>query len=110
MNRKDAAGRKQGYWRKTDKSGMTLYEGNFRNDVPYGEFRYYYPTGQLKAVSQISDSGTRSLTVAYFINGKKMAEGLFINEKRDSLWSLATLRTDYTMIYTQSSIGRKIRF
>ncbi|MDR3048040.1 MAG: hypothetical protein LBU51_10635, partial [Bacteroidales bacterium] len=38
----DAQGRKQGYWKKYQDK-MLLYEGEFKNDVPMGIFKYYYP-------------------------------------------------------------------
>lgn len=86
INRMDNRNRKQGFWKKTDKNGKKIYEGQFRDDIPYGEFRYYYPEGKLKAISKFYDNGIQSFTITYFNNGFKMAEGRFINEKRDSLW------------------------
>jgi antitoxin component YwqK of YwqJK toxin-antitoxin module len=86
LNRTGADGKKQGYWCKTDSAGKKIYEGQFRDGVPYGTFRYYYPSGKLKAVSVMSGNGKRSKTVTYFPNGKKMAEGLYVNEQKDSLW------------------------
>jgi antitoxin component YwqK of YwqJK toxin-antitoxin module len=86
LNRTDLQGKKQGFWCKTDTAGKKIYEGRFRDGIPYGTFRYYYPGGQLKAISIISDNGKKSRTVTYFPNGKKMAEGLYIDEARDSLW------------------------
>jgi antitoxin component YwqK of YwqJK toxin-antitoxin module len=86
LNKSDAAGKKQGYWIKKDKEGKKIYEGHFNHDIPIGQFKYYYPGGELKAVSFISDSGNRSQTTAYFKNGQKMAQGVYIKEKRDSTW------------------------
>jgi len=86
INKTDTVGKKQGFWRKLDKNGKKIYEGRFDHDVPVGEFRYYYPGGELKAVSIMSDNGRRSKTISYYRNGRKMAEGIFIDEKKDSLW------------------------
>jgi antitoxin component YwqK of YwqJK toxin-antitoxin module len=86
INKLDTEGRKQGYWCKKDKDGNKIYEGQFLHDSPYGEFKYFYPEGQLKAISLLSENGSHSRTTTYFNNGRKMAEGSYINEKRDSLW------------------------
>ena len=86
VNRKDASGRKQGYWTKSDSAGKKIYEGHFRNDLPSGTFKYYYPNGTVKAVSVFSGDGKSTTTTTYFSSGKKNAEGAFVNEKREGLW------------------------
>jgi antitoxin component YwqK of YwqJK toxin-antitoxin module len=86
INRVNPAGQKTGYWIKKDSTGRKIYEGHFRDGMPQGTFRYYYPTGNLKAVSTFSRDGKRSTTTTYFASGKKMAEGIYLDEKRDSLW------------------------
>ncbi|NCA75944.1 MAG: toxin-antitoxin system YwqK family antitoxin [Alphaproteobacteria bacterium] len=86
LNRTDAGGLKQGYWRKIDSAGMTIYTGRFIDGKPAGEFRYYYPGGKLKAVSMFSDNGKRSSTVSYYKNGLKMASGCYLTEKKDGIW------------------------
>jgi len=86
VNITDRNGRKQGYWRKSDSAGRLVYEGRFRDGVPCGEFRYYYPGGNIRTVSMISGQGNRAVTVSYFPNGRKMAAGNYINEKKDSTW------------------------
>jgi len=86
INKKDSVGKKHGFWRKSDSSGKKIYEGHFNHDIPVGEFMYYYPGGELKAVSLMSDNGKRSKTISYYRNRRKMAEGIFIDEKKDSLW------------------------
>lgn len=86
INNVDAGGKKQGYWIKKDQEGKKIYEGQFIHDIPYGTFKYFYTEGELKAISLLSDGGKRSWTTTYFKNGKKMAEGLYISEKKDSTW------------------------
>lgn len=86
INQTDGNGKKQGYWIKKDKEGKKIYEGQFRHDIPFGEFKYYYPAGGLKAVSKLSDNGKCSYTTTYFQNGRKMAEGKYIDQKKDSTW------------------------
>ena len=86
INITDASGKKQGFWRKMDKEGKKIYEGHFRDDRPVGEFKYFYPEGNLKAISIILEDGNRTRTTTYFKNGRKMAEGEYVNEKKEGLW------------------------
>ncbi len=86
VNIKDGKGRRQGYWRKLDSAGHKVYEGRFKDGLPDGEFRYYYPDGKLKTVSMVSNQGKRAVTTSYFRNGRKMAAGNYLNEKKDSTW------------------------
>ena len=86
VNRNDAMGRKQGKWMKVDKDGHKLYDGQFKDGIPDGEFRYYYADGKLKAISVLSDDGKTARTVSYASNGRKIAEGNYRNEKKDSTW------------------------
>ncbi len=86
LNQTDPHGRKHGSWIKRDSAGNKIYEGQFDHGVPYGEFRYFYPNGAKKTVSNISQQGKRARTVSWFPNGKLMAKGNYLNEKRDSIW------------------------
>ena len=86
INRISEKGLKEGYWRKLDTAGKKIYEGRFSNGMPAGTFQYYYPTGKVKAVSVFSKDGRMARTTTYFPSGKKMAEGNYIDEKRDSIW------------------------
>ena len=87
INQKDEQGRKQGVWKKKNVSGRIIYEGGFLDDKPFGEFKYYYNDGGLKAVSKFQKNGSISYTVFYHPNGKIMADGKFIDEKKDSIWN-----------------------
>ncbi len=86
LNVTDKTGRKQGVWRKKNSAGQLVYEGHFKDGLPLGEFRYYYPDGKLKTVSVISNQGKRAVTTSWFPNGKKMATGIYRDEKKDSTW------------------------
>lgn len=86
LNRTDASGMKQGYWIKKTPDGKKIYEGRFRDGHPVGEFRYFYETGVTKAVSRFSDDGRTANSVMYFTNGGKMAEGTYVDEKREGVW------------------------
>ena len=86
INRTDASGRRQGKWSRFDKEGHTLYEGQFCDGVPCGVFTYYYANGKTKTVSVMSENGKMARTVSFAANGRKIAEGNFQSEKKDSIW------------------------
>jgi len=86
MNMINSRGNKHGFWRKVDSAGKVIYEGRFKDGIPFGEFRYYYNDGKLKTVSIVSGNGKRAVTVSYFRNGMKMAAGNYLDEKKDSTW------------------------
>jgi antitoxin component YwqK of YwqJK toxin-antitoxin module len=87
MNQIDDMGRKQGKWRKTYMNGVIKYEGQFKNDRPYGEFKYYYEDAKLQATTRFSDDGIIAHTNSYHENGQPMADGKYINQLRDSTWN-----------------------
>ncbi|MGB0165725.1 MAG: toxin-antitoxin system YwqK family antitoxin [Luteibaculum sp.] len=86
INQIDDLGRKQGEWSKTYKNGVAKYEGSFKDDVPVGTFKYYYPNGKLKTELSYR-SADKSYAVHYYTNGKKQSEGLYIEQKKDSTWT-----------------------
>jgi antitoxin component YwqK of YwqJK toxin-antitoxin module len=87
INQTDDQGRKQGRWIKTAPDGILIYEGQFVDDKPVGEFKRYYEDGSLQA-----EMNYRSADVAYaklYYPGKElvmMAEGKYINQEKDSVW------------------------
>jgi antitoxin component YwqK of YwqJK toxin-antitoxin module len=85
-NRMDAQGKKQGKWIKKDDKGRKVYEGEFKNDQPIGEFKYYYDDGDIKTISIFSNQGSVSRSKHYFPGNILMAEGNYLNQKRDSVW------------------------
>lgn len=86
LNRTDSKGLRQGAWIKLDKEGRKVYEGQFVDGIPCGVFRYYYPDGKLKTVASLSENGRVSRTITYSANGRKIAEGKYVDEKKDSTW------------------------
>ncbi len=84
-NKIDNKGLKQGKWRKWDKN-ILKYEGQFLNDKPFGEFRYYYPDKKLKTIVDYSKNGELSKAITYYPEGKKMSDGTYWKQKKDSTW------------------------
>ena len=86
QNRKDAHGLRQGQWTGTYSNGALRYKGTFKNGKPVGTFFYYYPTGLLKAKMRYADNGHIARVITYHLNGKPLAQGKFIDKKKDSTW------------------------
>ncbi len=87
-NKKDAKGLKQGAWVKFDANTKAkLYEGSFVNDKPNGLFKYYFPSGKIKAITTYSNEGQKARALLFDEKGNKIAEGIYINEKKDSIWN-----------------------
>ena len=83
----DAAGKKQGYWKKKDeKTNKLIYEGLFKDDKPQGLFKYYNFNDSIKAKMIFVQDGKFAYSTLYHLNGKKMAIGKYIGEKKDSIW------------------------
>ncbi|MBU2018218.1 MAG: hypothetical protein KJ941_01120 [Bacteroidetes bacterium] len=86
INKTDSKGLKQGPWEKFyPKSTVLEYKGNFKNNLPIGEFTYFYPSTKVKAVIKHSEEG-RSVAYFYHENGEIMTYGIYRNYKKDSLW------------------------
>ncbi len=85
INVTDKNGKKQGVWKKYEQ-GKLLYEGQFKDDVPCGTFKYYYDNGKLKSVTEFLQGVHKVRTVIYYENGKKASEGAYIDQQKDGLW------------------------
>jgi antitoxin component YwqK of YwqJK toxin-antitoxin module len=86
QNKKDSKGRKQGVWEKYYPDGKTmLYTGQFKDDQPVGEFKYYFESGKIKSIVQ-HETSERSYAWFYFENEQLMSEGQYMNQKKDSVW------------------------
>ncbi len=79
--------KKQGYVRKKDATGNhLLYEGEFKEGVPVGKFRYYYPNDSLRAIMNFKQNGKVAYAKLFHPTGKRMGEGKYIGETKDSAW------------------------
>ncbi len=85
-NKVDKNGFKQGKWVKMWNNGMVKYKGTFKDNKPTGEFKYFYPSGKLKSVMTFLNDGNKAHNISYHENGKKMAEGDFVNQKKVGKW------------------------
>jgi antitoxin component YwqK of YwqJK toxin-antitoxin module len=87
LNKTDAQGKKQGFWRKNFPDGTPRYEGNFKDDQPEGVFRYYQETGALKMVCYYSDKGRHSHAKGFDPKGFIISDGNYYEQKKDSTWT-----------------------
>ena len=85
VNKKD---QKIGQWKVFyDNSNQLRYVGQFDNDVPVGDFIYYYPSGDLSAkMEYVNDSV--SFVIHYHENGNVMGMGKFLDKQKDSTWKV----------------------
>ncbi len=83
----DKKGFKQGAWAKYYPDNKTpIYTGQFIDNKPIGEFRYFFPSGKEKAIIQHQAKNNLSYAWLYFENEQLMAEGRYKYMKKDSLW------------------------
>lgn len=85
-NQTDSKGRKQGPWTAFYANGQKRYEGQFKNDKCYGEFKYYDEQGNLKATNTFDKSGEKALNKTYAPNGTLIATGYYVNQKKEGVW------------------------
>jgi antitoxin component YwqK of YwqJK toxin-antitoxin module len=85
LNRIDSYGKKQGHWRKFENDTLK-YDGFFKDDLPTGEFKYYYGNGRIKAIVKFTHSHL-CMSTMYHPNGVKMAEGNFLDNLKDGTWN-----------------------
>lgn len=87
INRVDAKGMKQGYWKKIDPARSLSYEGYFVNDMPHGRFVYRNKIGEIQIESDFFRDGYASFTRIYYPKtGKIMSEGYYLDKQKDSVW------------------------
>lgn len=87
-NQVDNQGRKQGDWVKYfERSRVPKYTGQFIDDKPVGKFVYYYPSNKVKSVVIHEENGPRSEAYFYHENKNLLAFGIYMNEKKDSVWT-----------------------
>jgi antitoxin component YwqK of YwqJK toxin-antitoxin module len=86
LNQVDNRGQKMGQWQGYYEDGKVRYTGQFRNDRPYGTFNYYYPSGKLRATNTFSVNGRVAHNKTFFEDGKIMAQGKYVAQKKDSTW------------------------
>ncbi len=85
INKTDNNGKKQGVWKKYEQ-GKLVYEGQFKDNIPYGTFKYYHKNGKLKSETNFIQGVHKVKTIIYYENGHKASEGNFIDQQKDGEW------------------------
>lgn len=91
QNKVDENGKKQGPWERKYRNGKTKYKGQFKDDVPVGDFVYYDIGGKKTAELSYLESGKAEAKL-FHDNGRLAGEGVYINKKKEGLWKLYSER------------------
>jgi antitoxin component YwqK of YwqJK toxin-antitoxin module len=86
VNQTDSGGLRQGKWQKSYPNGRLMYEGSFRDGKPVGEWTRYHEGGQVKAKIRYTEHTDSALAQLFDQRGKKVAEGMYVNEKKEGTW------------------------
>src|SRR5688500_268308 len=69
QNGLQAAGKKQGKWKKVDARGACIYVGQFKDDKPYGIFTYFDDQGKKMTEMNFLDGGPVNYGKMYSVTG-----------------------------------------
>jgi antitoxin component YwqK of YwqJK toxin-antitoxin module len=86
QNMLDRKGRRQGFWKTADTSRVLNYEGNFKDDMPFGDFTYYDRNGRVKAKAFYFRGGYASFNTFYDDSGRVFMTGYYLDKRKDSVW------------------------
>lgn len=87
QNLVDEEGRKTGHWKVEYPNGLTQYEADFELGHPVGEMLRYYEKGGLKARLIFEAESKRNYVFLFYKSGKPSAEGWYVNQLKDSVWT-----------------------
>lgn len=66
-------------------NGKVKYIGQFKDSKPYGTFKYYFESGEIKSqLDYLPNNEVKA--IHYYQSGEKMAEGLYLNKKKQGIW------------------------
>ena len=88
-NQTNAKGERIGFWKGYyEGTNHIRYEGNFKNGVEVGTFKYYADSDKkiLKATREFDGKGG-AYTIFYDENGMKVSEGKVVNKLRQGVWT-----------------------
>jgi antitoxin component YwqK of YwqJK toxin-antitoxin module len=86
INQTDSAGLRQGLWEKKQPNGRLIYEGNFKDGKPIGNWKRYHTGGQVKAIIDYKQNSDSAITQIFDKFRKKVAEGIYVNQKKEGNW------------------------
>ena len=86
INQTDPNGLRQGHWEKQQPNGRLMYQGNFKDGKPVGEWKRYHPGGQVKVIINYQQNTDSAYTQLFDKFGKKVAEGNYVNQVKEGNW------------------------
>jgi antitoxin component YwqK of YwqJK toxin-antitoxin module len=86
INQTDSNGLRQGLWTKQQANGRLIYEGSFKDGEPVGDWKRYHQNGQIKVQINYSEVSDSAQTQIFDVLGKKVAEGVYVNQKKEGNW------------------------
>ena len=107
QNQLDEQGRKTGPWKVEYPNGKTLYEGSFVEGKPVGLMIRYYDSGVIRAKMNFDAQGNSSHAKLYYKGGKKAAEGVYVGQDKDSVWTYYS-EFDGTLRMREAYVGGKL--
>jgi antitoxin component YwqK of YwqJK toxin-antitoxin module len=87
INQTDANGLRQGKWQKKYPNGRLMYEGEFKDGEPVGNWTRYHTGGQVKAKIEYDEKSDSAFVQLFDNRGKKIAQGAYIDEKKEGKWT-----------------------
>ena len=106
-NYTDDKGLRQGYWERKYPDGNIQYHGTFKNDHPVGELIRYFPGGSKMAVMFFCDEGRRADAQLYYEDANLAARGIYVDEKKDSIWEYFSFYDNYLASTETYDMGKK---
>lgn len=102
----DTNGRKQGNWVRVYENGQLYYKGQFENDVPQGEFWFWYDTGEAMSKVIHLDGAKRMDVINYYKNGYPMSKGEYVEGQLDG--QVEKLKTGEWKFYNEDGILKTV--
>lgn len=86
----DSRGNRQGLWvQQWKETRNLLYQGNYKDGLPVGEWQRFYSDGNLMAITvHVQDTILMDVTFFHPDGKTKMSEGRFSHRKKEGNWKL----------------------
>ena len=101
LNQTDQNGLRQGHWIRKYPTGVTMYDGIFKDGHPVGEFKRYYENGAIKSVMMFSQDGRQADATLFFPNGSIASKGQYRDQKKEGRWQFYSSREPGYLICEQ---------
>ncbi|MCX7650341.1 MAG: hypothetical protein N2050_07300 [Flavobacteriales bacterium] len=87
INQTDSKGRRIGYWKITNGSGIVVFEGEYKEGRPVGTHQHYFAeNGQPKALLEWLPDGLTCMAKLYDPSGFLSGIGLYRNKQKEGVW------------------------